>query len=66
MLQEIHFKVTENSTNLIKELRNYCWDVDRDGNKMQNPVDDNNHAIDAIRYLAMNKLSSLSDWMDFD
>ena len=66
LLQEIHFKVTENSTNLIKELRNYCWDVDRDGNKMQNPVDDNNHAIDAIRYLAMNKLSSLSDWMDFD
>ena len=40
--------------------------VDRDGNKMQNPVDDNNHAIDAIRYLAMNKLSSLSDWMDFE
>ena len=37
-----------------------------DGNKMQNPVDDNNHAIDAIRYLAMNKLSSLSDWMDFE
>ena len=66
LLQEIHFKVTENSTNLIKELRNYCWDVDRDGNKMQNPVDDNNHAIDAIRYLAMNKLSSLSDWMDFE
>ena len=66
LLQEIHFKVTENSTNLIKELRNYCWDVDRDGNKMQNPVDDNNHAIDAIRYLALNKLSSLSDWMDFE
>ena len=66
LLQEIHFKVTENSTNLIKELRNYCWDVDRDGNKMQVPVDSQNHGIDCIRYLALNKLSSLSDWMDFD
>ena len=66
LLQEIHFKVTENSTNLIKELRNYCWDVDRDGNKMQVPVDANNHLCDALRYLALNKLSSLSDWMDFE
>jgi hypothetical protein len=24
------------------------------------------NCIDALRYLAMNKLSSLSDWMDFE
>ena len=55
LLQEIHFKVTENSTNLIKELRNYCWDVDRDGNKMQNPVDDNNHCFIGETLITTNK-----------
>jgi phage terminase large subunit len=55
LLQEIHFKVTENSTNLIKELRNYCWDVDRDGNKMQVPVDDNNHCFIGETLITTNK-----------
>jgi phage terminase large subunit len=40
--------------------------VDKTGTKLNKPIDAYNHAIDAIRYLALNKLSSLSDWMDFE
>jgi phage terminase large subunit len=49
-IQEIKFNVTSNSTNLIKELRNYSWDVDKQGNKLNKPIDSFNHCIDAIRY----------------
>jgi phage terminase large subunit len=50
--------VTQNSTNLIKELRAYQWDVDKEGKQTGKPVDHSNHAIDAIRYFALNKLNN--------
>ena len=50
--------VTRESTNLIKELRNYTWDTDRTGASLGVPVDRYNHAIDALRYVALNKLSA--------
>jgi phage terminase large subunit len=50
--------VTRESTNLIKELRNYTWDTDRTGASLGVPIDRYNHAIDAIRYVALNKLSA--------
>ena len=43
--------VTEDSINLIKELNNYKWRMDRDGNMMNQPIDAFNHAIDALRYI---------------
>ena len=42
--------VTKRSTNLIKELRAYSWALDKNGNPTNKPIDDNNHAIDALRY----------------
>jgi phage terminase large subunit len=48
--------VTRESTNLIKELRNYTWDTDRTGASLGVPIDRYNHAIDAIRYVALMKL----------
>lgn len=42
--------VTKRSTNLIKELRNYTWAKDRDGNSLNTPIDKWNHALDAARY----------------
>lgn len=50
-MQENIFYVTERSTNIIRELRNYQWRVSRDGKTMNEPIDSNNHSIDAIRYL---------------
>lgn len=49
-MQELDLRVTKRSLNLIKELRNYTWATDRDGNPMNKPIDAYNHAIDAIRY----------------
>ena len=50
--------VTRESTNLIKELRNYTWDTDKTGASLGVPVDRYNHAIDAVRYVALNKVSA--------
>ena len=48
--------VTSTSTNLLKELRSYKWQADKNGQTINKPVDYNNHAIDALRYLALNLL----------
>jgi phage terminase large subunit len=56
-LQEYKIFVTKRSTNLIKELRAYRWKVDQSGKALQEPVDYMNHAIDAVRYVALNCLS---------
>jgi phage terminase large subunit len=42
--------VTKRSTNLIKEFRNYCWAVDKDGKPTNKPIDAYNHGVDACRY----------------
>lgn len=56
-IQKDKFWVTETSLNLIKELRNYVWAVDKKtGAKLNRPIDAWNHLIDAIRY-ALSDLS---------
>jgi len=55
-LQEYTIYVTEDSTNLIKELRNYCYLQDDTGKSTGVPIDAYNHAIDALRYVALNLL----------
>ena len=49
-LQQYEILVTSSSVNLIKELRNYFWDTDKNGNKLNKPIDNYNHLIDALRY----------------
>lgn len=47
--------VTNSSTNLLKELKNYKWQRDKNGNWLNRPIDAFNHAIDAIRYYLLVK-----------
>ena len=42
--------VTKRSINLIKELRAYSWETNKDGIPTNKPIDAWNHAIDSIRY----------------
>ena len=56
VMQRENYLVTSNSTNLIKELRSYCWDTDKTGKRLNKPVDNYNHAIDAVRYHEMETL----------
>ena len=60
IMQEQDYLVTSNSTNLITELRKYAWDKDKKTNSTLNkPIDNFNHAIDAIRYHEMETLGGL-------
>jgi phage terminase large subunit len=56
-LQGYDLRITKNSLNLIKELRQYRWAKDREGRSLNAPEDILNHAIDAVRYVGLNKLS---------
>ena len=47
--------IDKNSTNLIKEMRMYKWKVHSDGRVLDEPVDLNNHLVDALRYAAFTK-----------
>ena len=54
-MQGWQLKVTKSSVNLIKELRNYTWDKDKDGNSVNYPIDTFNHLLDALRYAVWSK-----------
>jgi len=56
VMQQQEYLVTSQSTNLIKELRAYCWDVDKQGTRLNTPIGTNDHAITAVRYHEMEKL----------
>ena len=49
--------VTKRSVNLIKEGRNYIWDTDADGKKLNVPIKDYDHGMDAMRYAVFGQLA---------
>lgn len=62
LLKRYKLNVTRRSVNLRKELANYKWAVDRKTGKPTNePVDAFNHCIDALRYVALNRLPKAAD-----
>lgn len=38
------------------EIKTYKFKTDKNGNVMDDPIDSNNHAIDALRYFALNEM----------
>jgi phage terminase large subunit len=52
-MQSQKYLITESSTNLINEFRNYCYDKDKNGKTLNKPIDNFNHGIDAVRYHEM-------------
>jgi phage terminase large subunit len=56
VLQQQHIYITKRSTNLLEELQKYMWKKSKDGGYENTPIDAYNHAIDALRYIAMMKL----------
>ena len=49
--------VTKRSLNIIRELRNYTWEKDRDGKLTDRPIDVFNHALDAMRYALFSEIA---------
>jgi phage terminase large subunit len=57
LLKGYTINVHASSKNLINELEQYKWKVDKTGKTLNTPIDAHNHAIDALRYLVMHKFS---------
>ena len=50
-IRDFHIIVHPRCVNFITEISNYTWDIDgRTGKRINKPVDDFNHLMDAMRY----------------
>lgn len=61
-IQDLEIIIHPRCVNFITEISNYTWDTDKFGNKMNVPIDDFNHLMDAMRY-ALEKYITGSKWM---
>lgn len=58
--------IVDSSTNLVKEIKNYKWKIDKNSRVLDEPVKFNDHACDALRYGVFTKLSRPSmSWVAF-
>lgn len=49
-IQDLEIIIHPRCVNFLTEISNYTWDVDRFGKKLNVPIDDFNHLMDAMRY----------------
>jgi phage terminase large subunit len=57
ILKRYKIFVVGGSYNLARELMGYRWRTDKiSGKSINDPIDKDNHAIDALRYVALNRL----------
>lgn len=63
IMNQKHIHITESSTDIIKEFRNYVYKKDRQGNTMydQNPVGKFDHGVDALRYAVLAEFANAKD-----
>ena len=53
---EMDICITARSKNMKYELDNYCWAKDKDGQYTNEPIDADNHLIDATRYYVLRNI----------
>lgn len=56
ILKRYKLNIYHESLNVINELRHYQWQQDKNGKYFNKPIDDFNHTLDALRYVALNKI----------
>ena len=49
-IQDYKIHIHPKCTNFMTEISNYVWDEDKTGVKINKPIDDFNHLMDAMRY----------------
>ncbi|MGB4589513.1 MAG: PBSX family phage terminase large subunit [Clostridiaceae bacterium] len=49
-IQDLEIIIHPRCVNFLTEISNYTWDVDKFGSKLNKPIDDFNHIMDAMRY----------------
>lgn len=60
-IKDLHIVVHPRCVNFLTEISNYCWAEDKFGKKINTPIDDFNHLMDAMRY-ALEKYIIKSRW----
>lgn len=63
LMQDKPFFVTKRSFNIIHELNNYTWRLDKEGNSTNQPIETFNHALDAARYYYLSSRYNQSDYL---
>ena len=61
-IKDLHIVVHPRCVNFLTEISNYCWAEDKFGKKINTPIDDFNHLMDAMRY-ALEKYIIKSRWI---
>ena len=61
-IQDLEIIIHPRCVNFLTEISNYTWDKDKFDNKMNKPIDDFNHLMDAMRY-ALEKYIKNKGWL---
>lgn len=61
-IQDLEIIIHPRCVNFLTEISNYTWDKDKFDKKLNKPIDDFNHLMDAMRY-ALEKYISKKGWM---
>lgn len=61
-IQDLEIIIHPRCVNFLTEISNYTWDVDKFGTKLNKPIDDFNHLMDAMRY-ALEKYIKGNKWL---
>lgn len=49
-IQDLEIIIHPRCVNFLTEISNYTWEIDKFGKKINEPIDDFNHLMDAMRY----------------
>lgn len=61
-IQDLEIIIHPRCVNFLTEISNYTWDKDKFDNKLNKPIDDFNHLMDAMRY-ALEKYIRGNRWL---
>jgi len=61
-IQDLEIIIHPRCVNFLTEISNYTWAVDKFGKKLNEPIDDFNHLMDAMRY-ALEKYIKGKGWL---
>ena len=62
-IQDYEIIIHPRCVNFLTEISNYTWDKDKLGNKLNRPIDDFNHLMDAMRYALEKFIAKGSRWI---
>lgn len=62
-IQDFEIIIHPRCVNFLTEISNYTWDKDKLGNKLNRPIDDFNHLMDAMRYALEKFIEKGNKWI---